>query len=162
MAEKKFRNKEKKKKKTVLVGIKNAMAKLCEKKKKYTEAIGRRKTVVAMVRLYEDKKSKKTEIWVNGKKVEDFFSIDELIKKTHDSLSDVSENYFISVFVKGGGINAQSEAIRLGIARALVKINPLLRGGLKSKGFLKRDPRSVERKKPGLKKARKAPTWVKR
>ena len=81
-----------------------------------------------------------------------------MVNKTIEALESTNEKYLVSAYVKGSGINAQAEAIRLGIARALVKIDSEARTDLKSKGFLKRDPRSVERKKPGLKKARKAPT----
>lgn len=154
-----FRNKKKKSKKAVLAKVKETMKSLLPKKEKYTEAIGRRKTSVARVRLYP---ASETSIVVNGKENNLFFGTDELVKKTKEALELVSDKYFVSAYVKGGGINAQAEAIRLGISRALVEIDPNVRGDLKSKGFLKRDPRSVERKKPGLKKARKAPTWVKR
>ncbi len=159
MADKKFRNTIKKKKKLVFNVVKDAISKLVKGKKDYTEAIGRRKTAIARVRLYQ---ADKTEIFVNGKKVEDFFGTAELINKVKEALNSSETKYFVSIYVKGSGINAQAEAIRLGISRALVEIDSSLRTDLKSKGFLKRDPRKVERKKPGLKKSRKAPTWVKR
>ena len=158
MADKILRNIKKKNKKSVLVAVKELVKKALPKGK-YTEAIGRRKTSVARVRLYA---AKANEVIVNGKKSEDFFGTAELVKKTTEALDTVSEKYMVSAYVKGSGINAQAEAIRLGIARALVELDPAARTTLKEKGFLKRDPRSVERKKPGLKKARKAPTWVKR
>ena len=75
---------------------------------------------------------------------------------------ETKDDFHISIVVKGGGISAQAGAIRHGIARALEKYNEELRSPLKSAGYLKRDPRSVERKKFGLLKARKAPAWVKR
>ncbi len=159
MADKIFRNVKKKNKKAVLSKVKEMIKSALPKKGEYTEALGRRKTAVARVRLFP---AKKNEVIVNGKKTEEFFTTAELIKKTTEALDTVSEKYTVSAYVKGSGINAQAEAIRLGIARALVKIDAEARGVLKEKGFLKRDPRSVERKKPGLKKARKAPTWVKR
>lgn len=163
MADKKFRNKIKKKKKQVLAGVKKLMLETIAKSKKYTEALGRRKTAVARVRLYEVAKSiKKSDFKINGKSLEEFFGTEELRNKVKEAFTDISEKYLISIYVKGGGINAQAEASRLGIARALVKIDEENRASLKAKGFLKRDPRSVERKKPGLKKARKAATWVKR
>jgi len=163
MADKKFRNKIKRKKKQVLVKVKDLIKEAVAKKKKYTEALGRRKTSVARVRLYEVAKStKENEFLINGKSLDDFFGLEELRVKVREALNDIPEKYFVSVYVKGGGFNAQAEAARLGISRALVKINEEHRSSLKSKGFLKRDPRSVERKKPGLKKSRKAPTWVKR
>lgn len=159
MADKILRNTKKKKKKNILKTVKDLISKALPKKGEYTEAIGRRKTAVARVRLYP---SKSNEVIVNGKKSEDFFGTAELVNKTSEALNSSTEKYLVSAYVKGSGINAQAEAIRLGISRALVKIDLGLRSELKSKGFLKRDPRSVERKKPGLKKARKAPTWVKR
>jgi len=159
MTDKNFRNKTKKNKKTVIAGVRDVMSKLFSSKKDYTEAIGRRKTAVARVRLYV---SKKNEVIINGKKAEEFFGTDELVKKVYEALEVTTDKYTVSAYVKGSGINAQAEAVRLGIARVLVKIDSSLRTDLKTKGFLKRDPRSVERKKPGLKKARKAPTWVKR
>lgn len=159
MVDKILRNNKKKKKKNVLKIVKELILSVIPKKGEYTEAIGRRKTAVARVRLYV---SKKNEVIVNGKKSEEFFGTSELVNKTTEALKSTTETYLVSAYVKGSGINAQAEAIRLGISRALVKIDAEARTELKSKGFLKRDPRSVERKKPGLKKARKAPTWVKR
>ena len=156
MTDKKFRNTIKAKKKQVLVGVKELISSILPKKGEYTETIGRRKTAVARVRLYP---AKKNEFFINGKKTEEFFGTAELVKKTTESLEGITDNkYFVSAYVKGGGTNAQAEAVRLGIARALVEIDGDLRSPLKSKGFMKRDPRSVERKKPGLKKSRKAPT----
>ena len=159
MADKILRNTKKKNKKSVLAGVKELIKSVLPKKGEYTEALGRRKTAVARVRLYS---AKKNEVMINGKKDTEFFGTNELVKKVNEALETVSEKYTVSAYVKGSGINAQAEAIRLGIARALVKLDAEARGVLKEKGFLKRDPRSVERKKPGLKKARKAPTWVKR
>ncbi len=158
MADRIFRNKKKRNKKTVLKTVKEMIKKVLPKGE-YTEAIGRRKTAVARVRLYP---AKKNEVIVNGKDTSEFFGTEELIKKSMEALDAVSEKYLVSAYVKGSGVNAQAEAIRLGIARVLVKLDPSSRSVLKEKGFLKRDPRSVERKKPGLKKSRKAPTWVKR
>jgi small subunit ribosomal protein S9 len=155
MVDKILRNTKKRKKKNVLKIVKDLILKALPKKGEYTEALGRRKTAVARVRLYS---AKKNEIVVNGKKNNEFFGTAELVNKTIEALESTNEKYLVSAYVKGSGINAQAEAIRLGIARALVKIDSEARTDLKSKGFLKRDPRSVERKKPGLKKARKAPT----
>jgi small subunit ribosomal protein S9 len=155
MVDKILRNTKKRKKKNVLKIVKDLILKALPKKGEYTEALGRRKTAVARVRLYS---AKKNEIVVNGKKNNEFFGTAELVNKTIEALESTNEKYLVSAYVKGSGINAQAEAIRLGIARALVKIDSEARTDLKSKGFLKRDPRSVERKNPGLKKARKAPT----
>lgn len=131
-------------------------------KETYTEGIGRRKTATARVRIT---KAKETTIEVNGKKFEDYFGIEA---QRSDVLSVLGveeagvEHYLITARVSGGGISAQAEAIRLGIARALVKEKAERRSVLKPLGFLKRDPRSVERKKFGLHKARKRPQWSKR
>jgi len=155
MADKKLRNITKNKKKSVLKIVKEKIAKIVSGKKDYTEALGRRKTATARVRLYP---ASKMEFSINGKTLEDFFGTEELRKKVTEAFDATKEKYLVVSYVKGSGINAQAEATRLGIARALVKLDSEARGELKEKGFLKRDPRSVERKKPGLKKARKAPT----
>ena len=130
-------------------------------KGEYTEAIGRRKTSVARVRVFP---AKEMSVSVNGKDHTEYFGTDEQRRKVMQSLSieEQKNKYAVSAYVKGSGPNAQAEAIRLGIARALVEIDEDLRSPLKSQGFLKRDPRSVERKKFGLLKARKKPAWVKR
>ena len=128
----------------------------------YVEGVGRRKTATARVRLTP---AKSTEITVNGKKMEEYFgnlSHQKDILSVLETKDAGIEDYTISAKVVGGGISAQAEAIRLGIARALVKEKAERRGPLKTFGFLKRDPRSVERKKFGLRKARKRPAWSKR
>lgn len=128
----------------------------------YVEGLGRRKTATARVRLTP---ASKTEITVNGKAFEEYFTNES---QRRDILSVLEtkeagiEDYSISAKVMGSGIAAQAEAIRLGIARALVKEKAERRTPLKAEGFLKRDPRSVERKKFGLRKARKRPAWSKR
>lgn len=129
--------------------------------KKYIEAVGRRKTSIARVRLTP---ASKIEYIVNGKSLEEYFSISELQEKIRDAIavSGTKEKYSVSVKVLGGGISSQAEAVRLGISRALVKEDIELRSPLKKSGFLKRDPRSVERKKFGLRKARKSTQWSKR
>lgn len=161
MADTYHRNITKNKKKAVLSLVKGRMAQAAPKKGEYTEALGRRKTAVARVRLYS---SKTNEVLVNGKTCEEYFGTDELRTKAQQSLmiEEQKNTYTVSAYVKGSGPNAQAEAIRLGIARALVSIDEDLRSPLKAKGYMKRDPRSVERKKFGLLKARKAPAWVKR
>ncbi|MAZ56684.1 30S ribosomal protein S9 [bacterium] len=129
---------------------------------KYIEGIGRRKTATARVRLTP---AKKTTIVVNDKKLEDYFPHDGLLLSVQSVLEPEEAgvgDYEISVKVMGGGTTAQAEAIRLGIARALVKEKQERRSVLKPLGFLKRDPRSVERKKFGLRKARRRPQWSKR
>lgn len=128
----------------------------------YIEGIGRRKTSTARVRLTP---AKETTITVNGKTLEAYFE-NEAFENTVKSVLGVDEagveHYTITVKVSGSGLSAQSEAVRLGIARALVKEKQDRRGVLKPLGFLKRDPRSVERKKFGLRKARRRPQWSKR
>lgn len=129
---------------------------------KYTEGIGRRKTATARVRITPAKESKVT---VNDKPIEEYFA-HESHNKDINSVLGVEEAgvgaYTITVKVSGGGLSSQAEAIRLGIARALVKEKGERRSILKPLGFLMRDPRSVERKKFGLKKARKRGAWSKR
>ncbi|MDB5236954.1 MAG: rpsI [Parcubacteria group bacterium] len=127
----------------------------------YVVAIGRRKTASARVRLTP---AEKTTITVNGMTAEDYFKTKERGSITHDALNleEVTGTFQVSAKVQGGGLNAQAEAIRMGIARALTKGEDTLRKPLKAAGYLKRDPRSVERKKPGLLKARKRPSWSKR
>lgn len=130
--------------------------------KRYIEAIGRRKTAGARVRITP---AESTNVIVNDKELASYFPHTTL-QKTVLSVFGVEEagvgNYHVTVRVVGGGISAQAEAIRLGIARALVKEKADRRSSLKKEGYLMRDPRSVERKKPGLKKARKSPQWSKR
>jgi small subunit ribosomal protein S9 len=129
---------------------------------RYIEAIGRRKTATARVRLTP---AAETTIVVNDKKLEDYFphlALHKDVQSVLDTKDAGIETYTITAKVLGGGISAQAEAIRLGIARALVKEKEARRTTLKKAGFLKRDPRSVERKKFGLLKARKRPAWSKR
>lgn len=132
-----------------------------KKDQKYIEGIGRRKESVARVRITP---SKKLEVTVNDKTLAEYFDTTELQKMSQAAFNDVevSEKFSVSVHVKGGGIKSQAESIRLGSARALVKFNEELRKELKKLGYLKRDPRVKERKKFGLKKARKSPQWSKR
>lgn len=130
------------------------------KKQTYIEGIGRRKEAVARVRIYP---SAKGGIVVNDKPLEEYFTLARLHKTVHAPLALTETlGMSITVVVKGGGTTAQAEAIRLGIARALVEHKAELRGDLKKAGFLKRDARVVERKKFGLKKARKDSQWSKR
>ncbi len=132
-----------------------------KKTKNYIEAVGRRKTSTARVRIAE---AAKNTIMVNGKDAAVYFPTRELSNIVHGALELRPEgtHFAVSARVSGGGIHSQSEAIRHGIARTLVEFEATLRGALKEKGFLKRDPRAKERRKFGLKKARKAPQWSKR
>jgi len=126
----------------------------------YYYGTGRRKTSTARVRLYPGKGA----CVVNGKPAEEFFSRREDYAWASEPLDATGNtgNFTVSVLVKGGGISGQAGAIRLGVARALVEANPELRKPLRDVGMLTRDPRAKERKKPGLKRARKAPQYTKR
>lgn len=129
-------------------------------KERYFEALGRRKTAVASVRLF----TKKNGFEVNGKDFEKYFPIVRLQKKITAPLEKmkITDKLGAVIKVKGGGLNAQAEAISLGMSRALVKFNADFRKRLRRFGYLTRDQRMVERKKYGLKKARRAPQWKKR
>jgi small subunit ribosomal protein S9 len=132
-----------------------------EDKARYIETVGRRKTAIARVRITPAGKSSFT---VNDKDLESYFKTAELRRVAVESLSAMKlvEKFKITAHVYGGGSSGQADAIRHGIARALIEYDINLRGNLKKAGFLKRDPRSKERRKFGLKKARKAPQWSKR
>ncbi|MBI2038581.1 MAG: 30S ribosomal protein S9 [Candidatus Nealsonbacteria bacterium] len=132
-----------------------------EKINKYLEATGRRKTASARVRLFTQ--GEKT-FSVNGKPLENYFLNPELreIVKAPLFIMDILGKFGLTAKVKGGGSHSQAEAIRHGIARAIVEANPDFRQRLKKSGFLIRDPRMKERKKFGLKRARRAPQWSKR
>ena len=129
---------------------------------KYYEAVGRRKSAVARVRLHTG--VKKTTFTINERPIESYFPTDELSRIVRDAIatSGIKDTFNITAKIQGGGSHSQAEAMRHGIARVLTKIDPELRTSLKKAGFMKRDPRSKERKKPGLKKARKAAQWSKR
>jgi small subunit ribosomal protein S9 len=131
-------------------------------KQEYIEGIGRRKTATARVRIT---KSKESRIIVNEQPIAEYFYASTLQKNILSVLETENagiENYEVSAKVQGGGLSSQSDAIKLGIARALVKEKADRRIPLKRAGYLKRDPRAVERKKFGLKKARRRPQWSKR
>ena len=137
------------------------------KKKRYYEAVGRRKTSVARVRLWTVHPSESAEsgnFTINGKKHTEYFITPELRCVSEMSLRKMkSFNRFqVSVLVKGGGISSQAEAVRHGIARSLVVFDFNFGKKLRRVGFLTRDPRMRERKKFGLKRARRSPQWSKR
>jgi len=130
------------------------------REKFYYQAVGRRKETTAVVKL----KPGKGQLIINGRSFEQYFPrkvytmiIQEPLQKV-----DFLGRYDIEAQVKGGGLTGQAEAIRLGIARNIIKINPELKSSLKSDGFLTRDPRMKERKKPGLRGARAKPQSSKR
>ncbi len=130
------------------------------KMEKYYEGIGGRKTSSARVRVYPDEKGS---FEINGKKPEDYFQTDNQVKKVHQPLEVVEmEGVKVSVLVKGGGMNSQSDAVRHGLSRALEDYNEEFRKKLKSPGYLTRDSRQKERKKPGKRGARRSPQWRKR
>ncbi|MEA3344787.1 MAG: 30S ribosomal protein S9 [Chloroflexota bacterium] len=126
----------------------------------YFEAVGRRKTATARVRLF----SGEGRIVVNDLPVDEYFDrgLDILHLRKPLEVTDTERDFDISVLVKGGGFSGQAGAIRLGIARALIEADPNLRSTLHDNGYLTRDARMKERKKPGLKGARKAPQYTKR
>jgi small subunit ribosomal protein S9 len=130
-------------------------------KKGYLPAVGRRKKSIARVRLIKNGTGK---IIVNGKSFDTYFSTFEYRKQVSEPLVVVGQSDAVDVSVKviGGGVRGQAEAIRQGLSRALIQLNPTFRKSLKKLGFLMRDPRKKERKKFGLKKARRAPQWSKR
>ncbi len=131
-----------------------------EPKVKYFYGTGRRKASVARVRLYPGSGN----ITINGRDIEEYFGLDTLKVITRQSLVLTETNDKIDVIctVKGGGVTGQAGAIRHGISRALLLYDPELRPVLKRAGFLTRDPRMKERKKYGLKAARRAPQFSKR
>ena len=129
------------------------------KKENYTEAVGRRKTSVARVRITP---ASQVSVSVNNKKFEQYFPTLALQKTVLSVFNDTENKFLVTAKLNGGGISSQAEALRHGLSRALVSFDPNLRTRLKVKGFLKRDPRAKERRKFGLKKARKAPKWSKR
>ena len=127
----------------------------------YYEAVGRRKAATARVRLFPEGEGT---IVVNGRPFDEYFAreADTLQLKGPLEATATERRFDISVKVKGGGVSGQAGAVRLGIARALLKADPDLRPILRKGGFLTRDARAKERKKPGLKRARKAPQYTKR
>lgn len=127
---------------------------------RYYYGTGRRKSATAQVRLYPGGNG----MIVNEKPAEEYFSREsDLLQLKEPLVATGMEGQFrITVRVNGGGISGQAEAIRHGIARALLEADPELRPTLRKRGFLTRDPRVKERKKPGLKRARKAPQYTKR
>ena len=132
-----------------------------ESKRKYSYGTGRRKSSVARVRVYENGTGA---ITVNGRDIDDYFGLEtlKLIVRQPLVTTDTLGKVDVVVSVAGGGVSGQAGAIRHGISRALLTINPEYRASLKAAGFLTRDPRMKERKKYGLKAARRAPQFSKR
>ena len=132
-----------------------------KEKEKYLGAVGRRKTAVARVRLF----TRGDRVFlVNQKPLEKYFPIADLRKNAQASLEKMKclDKFRVEVLVKGGGLSSQAEAIRHGTARALTLFNVDFKKRLRRAGFLTRDSRMRERKKFGLKRARRAPQWQKR
>lgn len=127
----------------------------------YYEGVGRRKAATARVRIYPGGEGN---IVVNDRPLDDYFCrmMDVVHLREPLEATDTDGRFDISVLVKGGGMRGQAGAVRLGIARALVEADPELQPPLRQGGYLTRDARVKERKKPGLKKARKAPQYTKR
>lgn len=136
---------------------------MAEEIRQYYEGIGRRKRASARVRIYPDGNAT-GDFVVNGKDVKEFFPRfgDYTVLTGPLVDTELLGKMDISVHIQGGGITGQTSAVRLGLARALVKYDEQLRGSLRTGGHLTRDARVKERKKPGLKRARKAPTYTKR
>jgi small subunit ribosomal protein S9 len=127
----------------------------------YFEAVGRRKASTARVRLFPGGEGS---VVINERPLEEYFcrQMDVVHLKEPFEVVGMENRFNVSVLVKGGGIKGQAGAIRLGIARALLKMDPDMRPTLRKSGFLTRDARVKERKKPGLRGARKAPQYTKR
>ena len=132
-----------------------------ESKRAYHYGTGRRKASVARVRVYENGTGS---ITINGRDIDDYFGLEtlKLIVRQPLNTTDTIGKVDIVCTVTGGGVTGQAGAIRHGISRALLEINPEFRAQLKAAGFLTRDPRMKERKKYGLKAARRAPQFSKR
>ena len=137
--------------------------------KEYTYAIGRRKETTAVVKLFGQWTGSFMIKSSNGSKklLADYFGgnlylLENALSPLNTLGADYLKKFDAEIVITGGGISGQADAIKLGIARALIEWNAELRLTLKPYGLLKRDPRIKERKKPGLKKARKGPTWSKR
>ena len=128
-------------------------------KNTYTEAVGRRKTATARVRITP---AKTASMVVNERTAEEYFPLQGMVKTAFAPMQLLGASYAVSVKVSGGGHKAQADAVRHGLSRAMTELVPEQRKDLKVKGFLKRDPRAKERKKFGLKGARRAPQWSKR
>lgn len=126
---------------------------------RYTEAVGRRKTATARVRIVP---AKTASMIVNDKAPDEYFPLPGMVHTILAPMKVLGVAYAVSAKVKGGGHKAQAEAVRMGLSRAIAELVPEQRKDLKVRGFLKRDPRAKERKKFGLKAARRAPQWSKR
>ena len=131
------------------------------KKRQYFGATGKRKTAIASVKLFQGGTG---EAAVNGKKIRQYFDTALQVENALAPLviANLKGSMDVEAIIVGGGKSAQSDALRHGISRTLLLLNPEFRSDLKRAGFLRRDARIKERKKPGLKRARRAPQWQKR
>lgn len=127
----------------------------------YYEGVGRRKAATARVRVFPGGTGRMT---INDKEAQEYLPREGDYEILMQPLTVIGQerSYDVSVHVMGGGISGQRDAIRLGLSRALLKVDPELKSALRQNGLVTRDPRVKERKKPGLKRARKAPTYTKR
>ena len=135
---------------------------MADTKGEYYYGMGRRKTAVARVRLFPNGDGS---ITINGRAAQQYFGPRESFTATMTApmrLLEVAGDYTMTVRVVGGGVTGQAGAIRHAVARALLRVNPEWKPALRRAGYLTRDPRMKERKKPGLKRARKAPQYTKR
>jgi small subunit ribosomal protein S9 len=130
------------------------------KPKPLAQTTGRRKSSVARVRLYDGS----GDYQLNGRTLDDYFTDPELRRRVQEAfkVTETEGRYDVHATLEGGGTTGQSDALRLGIARALIEVDSELRPSLKKEGMLRRDDRRVERKKYGLRKARRAPQFTKR
>ena len=128
---------------------------------RYIETVGRRKTAIARARITPAAKSI---VSINNKDVKDYFDTEALQNVALEAFLKLAltQQFAVTIVVRGGGIAGQAVAVRHAISRALIEYDINLRGALKTEGFLKRDPRAKERRKPGLLKARKRKQWSKR
>ena len=134
---------------------------VAQSNRQYFYSVGKRKTAIARVKMYDNGSG---EVTVNGMQPKEYFSAGMQVENALAPLvlADKKKAFDLDVVIIGGGKSAQSDALRHGISRALILFDPDLRVTLKRAGFLRRDPRIKERKKPGLKRARRAPQFSKR
>jgi small subunit ribosomal protein S9 len=126
---------------------------------RYIEAVGRRKTAIARVRI----SAGTGKVVVNGKDLKGYFTLARLVSTARSPLDQLKiDDMDVSIKVSGGGIHAQADAVRLGLSRAIIDKTPDWKPRLRAMGFMTRDSRAVERKKYGKRKARRAPQWAKR
>jgi small subunit ribosomal protein S9 len=130
-------------------------------KRQYFGATGKRKTSIARVKMYQDGSG---EVTVNGKKMKDYFDTSLQMENALAplALTNLKGSFDVDAMIVGGGKSSQSDALRHALSRGILLVNPEMRSDLKRAGFLRRDARIKERKKPGLKRARRAPQWQKR